>query len=114
MVTPYLRQHHTLRVLDLVPPHPEGLDYVAGSVLEAETVRRALDGVDGFIWLVMRYPQGGAVATQDVPMILGSYDANAKGLHLFLYLAQEAGITHGVYTSTMNVHYLFRPRYPAA
>jgi uronate dehydrogenase len=108
MITPYLRLHHNLRVLDLVPPRHDGLDYVAGSVLDADTVRRAVEGVDSFIWLVMRYPQGGAVTTQDVPIILGSYDANATGLHLFLYLAQEAGITRGVYTSTMSVHYRLR------
>jgi nucleoside-diphosphate-sugar epimerase len=111
MVTPYLRPRHDLRVLDLVPPRHGDLDYVAGSVLDAETVRRALDGVAGFIWLVMRYPQGGAATTQDVPTILGSYDANTTGLHLFLYLAQEMGVTRGVYTSTMSVHYRFRPRY---
>ena len=40
MVTPYLRRHHDLRVLDLVPPRHEDLDYVAGSVLDADTVRR--------------------------------------------------------------------------
>jgi nucleoside-diphosphate-sugar epimerase len=111
MITPHLRPHHELRVLDLVPPRHADLDYVAGSVLDAQTVRRALAGVESFIWLVMRYPQGGAVTTQDVPTILGSYDANAKGLHLFLYLAQEMGVTRGVYTSTMSVHYRFRPHY---
>ena len=112
-VTPYLRQHHELRVLDPRPPRHEGLEYVEGSATDPEAVRRAVDGVDGFVWLVMRRGQGGSVTTQDVPTILDNYDVNAKGLHLFLYLAQEAGVRRGVYTSTMSVHFRKRERYPA-
>jgi nucleoside-diphosphate-sugar epimerase len=111
-ITPYLRKHHELRVLDLQPPRHEGLEYVQGSVTDPEAIRRALEGVDGFIWLVMRRGQGGSAPTQDIPTIVDNYDANAKGLHLFLYLAQEAGVRRGVYTSTMSVHFRKRERYP--
>jgi nucleoside-diphosphate-sugar epimerase len=112
-ITPYLRSRHELRVLDLQPPRHEGVEYVQGSVLDAETVQRALEGVDSFIWLVMRIPQGGALTTQDAHTILESYEANAKALHLFLYLAQEAGIKRGVYTSTTSVYYRLQKWYPA-
>jgi nucleoside-diphosphate-sugar epimerase len=112
-ITPYLQQRHHVRVLDLQPPRHESVDYIEGSAADPEAIRRALDGVDAFIWLVMRRGQGGTYTKQDVPTILENYEMNAKALHLFLYLAQEQGIKCGVYTSTMSVHYRRRLRYEA-
>lgn len=112
-ITPYLRQRHELRVLDLRPPKHDGVEYVEGSVTDPDGLRRALDGVDTFIWLVMQGAQGGSVTDQSVPLILSNYDVNAKGLHLLLYTAQELGIKRGVYTSSMSVHYRKRDWYPA-
>ncbi|HEX2033703.1 MAG TPA: NAD(P)-dependent oxidoreductase [Chloroflexota bacterium] len=112
-VTPYLRRHHELRVLDLKPPRDEAVEFVAGSVTDPEAIQRALQGVDAFIWLVMQRGQGGAVTTQDIPTIVDNYEVNAKGLHLLLFIAQQLGIKRGVYTSTMSVHYRKRPAYPA-
>ncbi|MGH2458557.1 MAG: NAD-dependent epimerase/dehydratase family protein [Chloroflexota bacterium] len=112
-ITPYLRPRHELRVFDLRPPRHEGVEYVEGSVTDPEAVRRALDGVDAFIWLVMQGAQGGSVTDQSVPLILSNYDVNAKGLHLLLYTAQELGVKRGVYTSSMSVHYRKRDWYPA-
>ncbi len=112
-LVPYLRQHHDLRVLDLRPPRHDGIEYVEGSVTDPEAVRRALDGMETFIWLVMRRGQGGSVTSQDVPTILDNYEVNTKGLHLLLFTAQELGIKRGVYTSTMSVHYRRRDWYPA-
>lgn len=112
-ITPYLREQHELRVLDLRAPRHEGIEYVEGSVTDPEAIQRALEGVDSFIWLVMRSAQGGSVTTQDVPTILNNYEVNGKGLHLFLYLAQGMGIKRGVYTSSMSVHYRKRDWYPS-
>jgi nucleoside-diphosphate-sugar epimerase len=109
--TPYLRKHHELRVLDLRPPRHEGIEYVEGSALDPDVVRRALDGVDTFIWMVMRHGQGGSVTNQDVPTILDNYDVNCKALHLLLFTAQELGVKRGVYTSTMSAHYRKRAPY---
>jgi nucleoside-diphosphate-sugar epimerase len=111
-ITPYLRHHHDLRVLDLHPPRHEGVEYVEGSAADPEALRRALEGMDSFIWLVMRRGQGGSETTQDLPTIAENYDVNAKALHLLLYLAQQQGIKNGVYTSTMSVHYRKREWYP--
>jgi nucleoside-diphosphate-sugar epimerase len=108
-----LQRHHTLRVLDLRPPRHEGVEYVEGSVNDPDAIRRALDGMDSFVWLVMQRGQGGSNTSQDVLTIQANYDVNGKGLHTFLYLAQEAGVTRGVYTSTMSVHYRLRPRFEA-
>jgi nucleoside-diphosphate-sugar epimerase len=60
----------------------------------------------------MRNGQGGMVTDQDVEAIVNNYDLNTKGLHLFLFLAHEAGVKGGVYTSSMSVHYRGRPSYP--
>lgn len=111
-ISPYLGKHHELRVLDLQPPQLEGVDYVEGSVTDAAAINRALDGVDAFIWLVMRKPQGGSFRDQDVETIVENYEVNCKALHLCLFLAQAHGVTRGVYTSSMSVHYRSRPFYP--
>ena len=104
-VTPYLKQRHQLRALDLRPPRDADVEYVQGSVTDPAALRRALEGVDAFIWMVMRKPQGGSVTTQDYETILENYEVNTKALHLLLYVAQELGVMRGVYTSTMSVHY---------
>ena len=112
LITPYLKRQHQLRVLDLASPAEPDVEFIEGSVLDPEAIRRALDGVDAFVWLAMRHGQGGMVTTQDVDTILSNYDLNTKALHLFLFLAQEAGVKRGVYTSSMSVHYRGRDFYP--
>ncbi|MCC6626212.1 MAG: NAD(P)-dependent oxidoreductase [Chloroflexi bacterium] len=112
-ITPYLRERHALRILDLSPPRHDGVEYVAGSITEPEDVRRALDGVDTFINLVMRSPQGGSSNEQTLQQIQENYQVNALGLHLLLWTAQEMGIRRGVYTSTMSVHYRERDWFPS-
>jgi nucleoside-diphosphate-sugar epimerase len=112
-ITPYLREHHELRVLDLRPPRQEGVAYVEGSITDPDALRRSLDGVDAFIDLVMQSGQGGSSTAQTVPVILDNYQVNCLGLHLLLYTAQGMGIKRGVYTSTMSVHHRQRPWFPA-
>ena len=113
LIAPYLRERHELRVLDLTPPRVAGLDFVEGSVTDPDAVRAALAGVDAFIWLAMRSAQGGMLRDQDIPTIINNYELNAKGLHLFLFLAHEAGVRCGIYTSSMSVHFRGRSFYPA-
>lgn len=112
LITPYLKARHTLRVLDMSPPADPDVEFIPGSVLDPEVISRAIEGVDAFVWLAMRNGQGGMVTNQDVESILNNYDLNTKALHLFLYLAQEAGLKRGVYTSSMSVHFRGREFYP--
>jgi nucleoside-diphosphate-sugar epimerase len=112
-VTPYLRRLHSLRVLDLRPPRHEGVDYVEGSITDPEALVRALDGVDIFINMVMKSPQGGSVTDQTLTQIQENYEVNTLGLHLLLWTAQRLGIKRGVHTSTMSVHYRERPNFLA-
>lgn len=111
-ITPYLRQHHQLRVLDVRPPRQSGVEYIEGSITDPVALTRALDGVDTFINMVMKSPQGGSSTAQDLTIITENYAVNTLGLHLLLYTAQEMGITRGVHTSTMSVHYRERDWYP--
>jgi nucleoside-diphosphate-sugar epimerase len=112
-VTPYLRQQHTLRVLDLRPPDHAGIDYVQGSITDPAALQRALDGVDTFINMVMKSPQGGSSNDQTLTQIVENYEVNTLGLHLLLWTAQSMGVTRGVHTSTMSVHYRERPFFRA-
>src|SRR5215471_11359062 len=112
-ITPYLRQQHALRVLDVNPPRHADVEYVQGSITEPNDVRLALDGVDTFINMVMKSPQGGSSTEQNLTQIQENYEVNTLGLHLLLYTAQEMGVKRGVHTSTMSVHYRERTWYPA-
>ena len=113
-ITPYLREHHELRVLDLRPPtHADMVDYVEGSVTRPDDLSKALEGMDTFINLVMRNPQGGSSTEQDLETIVNNYEANTLGLHLLLWTAQGMGIKGGIHTSTMSVHYRERDWYPS-
>jgi nucleoside-diphosphate-sugar epimerase len=104
-VTPYLLQHHELRVLDLRPPTAAGVEYVEGSITDPAALERALQGCDTFVNLVMNGAQGGASTEQSIPLIVSNYEVNTLGLHLLLYIAHGLGIRGGVHTSTMSVHW---------
>ncbi len=112
-VTPYLSVHHTLRVLDLHPPRIADVEYVEGSITNSEDLKRALDGVDAFVNMVMKSPQGGSSNEQTLTQIAENYEVNTLGLHLLLWTAQAMGVTRGVHTSTMSVHYRERTWYPS-
>jgi nucleoside-diphosphate-sugar epimerase len=110
-ITPYLKERHSLRVLDLQAPTADGVEYVQGSITDPEVLEVALQGCDSFINLVMMGPQGGASTEQSLPLIISNYEVNTLGLHLLLYTAQGLGIRRGVHTSTMSVHYRGRTWY---
>jgi nucleoside-diphosphate-sugar epimerase len=110
-ITPYLQKEHDISVLDLAEPKHDGVEFVKGSVTDPEAIKKAVDGIDAFIWLVMRSPQGGSVTDQDLKIIRENYEINCLGLHTFLWLAQGAGVNKGVYTSSMSVHYRARDYY---
>jgi nucleoside-diphosphate-sugar epimerase len=112
-ITPYLRQHHVLRVLDLQPPRHPDVEYIPGSITNSADLERALDGVDTFINLVMKSPQGGSANDQTLTQIVENYEVNTLGLHLLLWTAQRMGVKRGVHTSTMSVHYRERAWYPS-
>ena len=112
-VTPYLQERHELRVLDLRPPQHTNVEYVAGSITNPDDLHTALDGVDTFINMVMKSPQGGSSTSQNLTEIAENYEVNTLGLHLLLWTAQGMGIKRGLHTSTMSVHYRERTWFPS-
>ena len=112
-ITPYLKCSYELRVFDLVEPQYKDIEFVQGSMTNPVDVAEALKGIDLFINLTMKNPQGGSETTQNLEDIQNNYDLNTKGLHTFLYLAQKEGVMRGVHTSTMSVHYRKRIYYPS-
>ena len=112
-VTPYLRQHHRLRVLDLEPPQHEVVEYVQGSITDPDAVRQALDGMDGFITMAMKGGQGGHDRHHTMEVAIDNYTVNCLGHHVLLLTAAEMGIMRGIYTSTMSAHNRHRTWYPS-
>ena len=112
MTLPYMKEHHNFRVLDLAPPKDESIEYIQGSVTDVAIVQEALKGMDTFVYMVMLRPTSDRSSVADFPAIVANYDVNAKGLHIVLHAAKEAGIRHGVYTSTFTVHERTRNSFP--
>lgn len=110
-ITPYLQRQHDVRVLDLAPPRVDNVEYIQGSVTDPVALRASLDGMDSFVNLVMRSPQGGALTDQTLEEITDNYEVNTLGLHLLLHTAAGLGIRRGVHTSTLSVHYRRREWY---
>ncbi len=93
ILRPALEAEHDCRFLDLVAPDSADDRWIRGSLLDAETRRRVMDGVEAVVHLVMG----------DCTDVVSMYDVNVKGLHLMLEAATRAGVTKVVYASSMSV-----------
>lgn len=102
IVTPYMTQEHEIRVLDLRPPQDSSVEYVSGSAHDLSVVRRALDGVEGVIYMAMGKKPDGSEAHDDIDLM---YDLNVKEVHRVLRAATEASVARAVYVSTVSVHW---------
>ena len=87
-----------LAVYDLSPPADASLEFVQGDVTDAARVAGAVEGRDAVVYLAMERVADGQ---HDV---VGAYDVNAKGVHLALKAAVDAGIKRFVHTSTGSVY----------
>ena len=103
-ISPYISKHHEIKILDLKEPEID-CEFIKGSVTDEKALKKALDGMDCFINLTMKNPQGGSSTFQTIEDIFENYELNNKGLHLLLFTAQKMGIKRGIQTSTMSVHY---------
>lgn len=99
LVLPHLAQRHTLRVFDLRPPASSEWEYVAGSINDLLTLWQAAQGMDALLYMAMGNKE---YATPEA--ITTNLDVNVKGVYLALYAAQQAGITHAIYTSSMSIY----------
>jgi nucleoside-diphosphate-sugar epimerase len=106
LVLPTLAKQHTLRIFDLRPPSDSSWEYVAGNSGDLGALSRAAAGMDALLYMAMgnkNYALPESLVT--------NLDTNIKGLYLALYAAQQAGVTHAVYTSSMSVYANLNARY---
>lgn len=102
LVCPLLAAHHSLRYYDLKPPktEPENfLGFQEGDIGDSAALLTACEGMDALLYMAM-----GSNDWQSPGFIPSSFDVNIKGVHLAFAAAHKAGITHGVYTSSMSVY----------
>ncbi len=99
LVLPTLAQQHTLRVFDLRPPADAAWEYVAGSIGDFDALARAAVGMDALLYMAM-----GEKVFDTTSGISSNLDVNIKGVYLALHAAQQAGVMHAVYTSSMSVY----------
>jgi nucleoside-diphosphate-sugar epimerase len=111
-VTPYLREQHEIRVLDLHAPQHD-VEFVRGSIDDPAALREALSDVDAFVTMVMQGGQDGVERSHTIAQAQSNYTVNCTGLHLLLLTAFELNIQCGVHTSTMSVHQRERRYYPS-
>jgi nucleoside-diphosphate-sugar epimerase len=106
LVLPILAQQHTLRIFDMRPPADPSWEYSAGHSGDLEALSRAAAGMDALLYMAM------GNKNYSVPeSFTTNLDTNIKGVYLTLFAAQQAGVTHAVYTSSMSVYANLDKRY---
>ena len=73
---PYMRDWHEFRVLDVHPPRVKDVEYVEGSVTDADALKEALDGVDSFIYMVMKSPTAMPSTVESIQKVTDNYLVN--------------------------------------
>ncbi|GAC1385340.1 MAG: hypothetical protein NVSMB42_04590 [Herpetosiphon sp.] len=99
LVLPMLAQEHRLRIFDLRRPHDDYGEYVQGSLDDPAALRAACDGMDALVFMAM-----GSKKFEETGAISSNFDVNVKGVYLALFAAQQAGVGHAVYASSMSVY----------
>ncbi|MEZ4683317.1 MAG: NAD(P)-dependent oxidoreductase [Caldilineaceae bacterium] len=99
IVTPFLKQRHTLRIYDMKAPADTTLDYWAGDVTDYENLKAAMAGMDALLYMAMN-----VMHTDELTETHSSFDVNVKGVYLALKAAHAVGIPHAVYCSSMSVY----------
>lgn len=101
LVIPHLRREHDLRVIDRRSARTA--DHVQACVAEEAPLRRALEGMEGLVYML------GAADLRDPE---ANRTAQVTLLETVLRAAIEAGVRRAVYLSTMSVYGPARERYP--
>lgn len=105
LIAELLDRGETVRLLDLHPPPPEfpgRIEYLPGSVLDPEPVRRALVGVETVYHLAASMPQAKL-------SVEGFHRLNVGGTMLVAEAAAAAGSKRFVFASTIEIYGLHLP-----
>lgn len=106
ILLPHIRKENWVRVLDLSEPSEQCDEFVCGSVTDLDSLSRAMEGIEGLLYLAM-----GRGSDGDQEDIHPCYDVNVKGLHLALQTGLDVGIQAAVYPSTMNIYESYTASY---
>lgn len=101
MVTPYLKERHELRIVDLKSPADPSLDYRAVDVANCHQLSEALEGMQALIYALMPRLESGAYDTIGVD---SNYDYHVKHLHRALEAARMHRMSRVVYVSSLSVY----------
>ena len=92
-ITPLLREHFALRLLDIQPMTPEGDDEVVqGDIRDLTTMRKACEGVTAVVHLA-------AIPTED-DFVTRLMPMNLLGTYITFEAARQAGVRKVVFAST--------------
>jgi nucleoside-diphosphate-sugar epimerase len=102
LIVPDLTRDYRVRVLDPVEPkYDANVEHVVGGSTDYEVLARSFGGIDCFIYLAMG-PKDPAVWERPELAAL-QFDMAVKGVYLACRAAAAAGVSHGVYASSMSV-----------
>ena len=102
LILPYLQEKYDLRVFDLRPPAQEGIAYFEGNVTDLDALRQAAQGCDSMIYMALYNKRESS--WNHLNTARGHFDVNVTGVYLALGAAQEGGIRHAIYASSMSVY----------
>jgi UDP-glucose 4-epimerase len=94
-----VRPDATLRVLDVVAPSAQADEFVAGDVLQASPVERAMKGCTHVVHLAAALGVGQTEAAKDTCM-----EVNHQGTRNVLGAAQRAGVEDLVFSSSSEIY----------
>lgn len=101
LLAPHLTRCHHLTVLDRRPPPFESCDYQELDANDEKALRRALEGQEALIYLLMPRTPEGHYELEDLD---ACYDIHVKGLHRALRAAYQQGLRRALYASSLSVY----------
>lgn len=101
MTTPVLCQHHTVRVLDLMPSPVDDVESVIGDAADPDAVAAAMAGVEAVIHQAVVVPR--SVKTMDPQQVAAAFAVNVASVHLAATTATRLGVRSFVHVSSLSV-----------
>ena len=105
LVLPQLARRHWIRVFDLNPPGDGAAEFFIGGVSDAAALRQASRGMDVVLYMAAgRDRRDNRDHWETDAAHTAAFDVNVRGVHLALRAAQQVGVMHAVYASSMSVY----------